>query len=111
MNPSTGTPICEPRMDDADKENGTNLASVGNALNAVEDRGGSHLFYEQTTTIDSYSSSLEVLTDTDANIKIHLPLRDSGPEELNTSTLVNGRAAVGLECAEDAASFCTLTTE
>ena len=105
VKPSIGTAICEPCMDDTEKENGTNLASVSNALDAVEDHGGSPLFYEKTTTPNSYPSSLKVLTDTDANIKMYLPLRDGGPEELNISTVVNGTAAAGLECAEDAAFF------
>lgn len=72
---------------------------------AVVDHDCSPLFYEQTIIPNAYPSSLKVLTDSDANIKIYLPLRDGGPEELKISTVVNGTAAAGLECAEDAAFF------
>ena len=105
FNPSTGTAIFEPCMDDTNNESGKNFASVGNALDAVNHQGRSPLFYEQTATTNSHFSSLEVVADTDATIKIHLPLRDDGPARLNIATAVNGTAAAGLECAEDAAFF------
>lgn len=63
------------------------------------------LFYEVKTTKDGHTSYLKALTDTDVDIKLYLPLRDGGPEEFKVSSVVNGTAAAGLECAEDAAFF------
>lgn len=63
------------------------------------------LFYELDKTEAGQSGYLKALTDADADIKLYLPLRDGGPEELKISSVVNGTAAAGLECAEDAAFF------
>jgi SNF2 family DNA or RNA helicase len=63
------------------------------------------LVYELDTTDAGQGAYLKVLTDTDADIKVYLPLRDGDPEELKKSAVVNGTAAAGLECAEDAAFF------
>lgn len=80
-------------------------ANCGNLDIASESEDEDILFYDNEATLDSYRSSLKALTDTDANIKLYLPLRDGGPEELKISSVVNGTAAAGLECAEDAAFF------
>lgn len=63
------------------------------------------LFYELDLTETGRENYLKVLTDADVDIKLYLPLRDGGPEELKVSSVVSGTAAVGLECAEDAAFF------
>lgn len=63
------------------------------------------MFYEMDISAKGQESYLKGLTDTDADIKMYLPLRDGGPEELKISTVVSGTAAAGLECAEDAAFF------
>lgn len=63
------------------------------------------LFYDIDSTANGRRSYLKALTDTDADIKLYLPLRDGGPEELKVSSVVSGTAAAGLECAEDAAFF------
>jgi len=60
------------------------------------------LFYAVDEGKESY---LKVLTDTDNEMKIYLPLRDGGPDELVMSTVVGGTAAAGLQSAEDAAFF------
>ncbi len=79
---------------------------AGLALQGSDDEDEDEVFfYEQQTTNSAYLSSLKALTDTDVNIKLYLPLRDGGPEELKISSVVNGTAAAGLECAEDAAFF------
>lgn len=64
-----------------------------------------NLFYELDITEEGRMNYLKALTDTDVNIKLYLPLRDGGPEELKISSVVCGTAAAGLECAEDAAFF------
>lgn len=63
------------------------------------------LFYEIDISANGQKSYLKALTDTDVDIKLYLPLRDGGPEELKISSVVSGTAAAGLECAEDAAFF------
>lgn len=63
------------------------------------------LTYDLNISDIGQRSYLKALTDTDADIKLYLPLRDGGPEELRVSTVVSGTAAAGLECAEDAAFF------
>lgn len=73
-----------------------------------ENRNGNNedpLTYELDTSDYGQRSYLKALTDADADIKLYLPLRDGGPEELRVSTVVSGTAAAGLECAEDAAFF------
>lgn len=66
---------------------------------------GDDLFYELDITEEGRVNYLKALTDADVNIKLYLPLRDGGPEELKVSSVVCGTAAAGLECAEDAAFF------
>ena len=63
------------------------------------------MFYELDATDAGQVNYLKVLTDADADIRLYLPLRDGGPEELKISSVVSGTAAAGLECAEDAAFF------
>lgn len=63
------------------------------------------MFYELDITEDGRVNYLKALTDADVDIKLYLPLRDGGPEELKVSSVVCGTAAAGLECAEDAAFF------
>jgi hypothetical protein len=63
------------------------------------------LVYDVDLTDSGHASYLKVLTDIDADIKVYLPLRDDDPEELKNSNVVNGTAAAGLECAEDAAFY------
>ncbi|KAI0564218.1 DNA helicase [Gracilaria domingensis] len=63
------------------------------------------LLYEIDVTDEGQTSYLKAPTDADADIKLYLPLRDGGPEELKFSTVVLGTAVAGLECAEDAAFF------
>lgn len=63
------------------------------------------LFYELDVSDEGRLNYLKALTDADVDIKLYLPLRDGGPEELKVSTVVCGTAAAGLECAEDAAFF------
>lgn len=63
------------------------------------------LHYEMETTEEGREAYLKALTDTDADIKIYLPLRGGDPEELKKSTVLSGAAAAGLESAEDAAFF------
>lgn len=70
-----------------------------------EDLEEEELFYELDMTEEGRMNYLKALTDADVDIKLYLPLRDGGPEELKVSTVVCGTAAVGLECAEDAAFF------
>lgn len=61
--------------------------------------------YELDISEEGNDTRLKALTDTDADIKLYLPLRDGGPDELKASTVVSGTAAAGLESAEDAAFF------
>eukprot|EP00177_Eucheuma_denticulatum_P008147 GFKZ01014836.1.p1 GENE.GFKZ01014836.1~~GFKZ01014836.1.p1 ORF type:complete len:2161 (+),score=310.89 GFKZ01014836.1:1124-7606(+) len=70
-----------------------------------EDDDDDPVFYELDISETGRKSYLKALTDTDTNIKLYLPLRDGGPEELKASKVVSGTAAAGLECAEDAAFF------
>lgn len=69
------------------------------------EEGEDAMFYEIDTSEHGQMSYLKALTDADADIKLYLPLRDGGPEELKVSSVVSGTAAAGLECAEDAAFF------
>jgi SNF2 family DNA or RNA helicase len=63
------------------------------------------LVYDIDLSDSGQADYLKALTDIDADIKVYLPLRDDDPEELKLSNVVNGTAAAGLECAEDAAFF------
>lgn len=78
---------------------------VGERQERNKDDDEDPLTYELDISDFGQRSYLKALTDTDADIKLYLPLRDGGPEELKISTVVSGTAAAGLECAEDAAFF------
>lgn len=107
--PNGDPPDVEP---DEDEDGATAAPATANGLsNGHADAGidsdsdSEDLFYDQKISAHALTSSLKALTDTDVNIKLYLPLRDGGPEELKISSVVNGTAAAGLECAEDAAFF------
>mmetsp|Transcript_971 Transcript_971/g.2083 ORF Transcript_971/g.2083 Transcript_971/m.2083 type:complete len:1855 (-) Transcript_971:1156-6720(-) len=67
-----------------------------------EKEGEHDLLYPVDETEESY---LKAMMGTDEDLKIYMPLRDGGPDELVMSTVVGGTAAAGLESAEDAAFF------
>jgi SNF2 family DNA or RNA helicase len=86
---------------------GSDDCDAGNEYDVADcnEDDAEQLVYEMDVTEMGNMAYLKALTDTDADIKLYLPLRDGDPEELKKSTVVNGTAAAGLECAEDAAFF------
>lgn len=79
--------------------------SVSGSEGGESDEDHDDLVYEVDASNEGNEAYLKALTDTDADIKLYLPLRDGDPEELKKSNVLGGAAAAGLECAEDAAFF------